>query len=177
MIQPRQSPSARNLKSCVKGMSSTKYQQVVLCLYILTIIGTFPLPRYPRTRMADAVSQVHNLSRTEVDLVNSIKQMLDENTVDITRKFSWGHQYGSKELRSVTDKLKAEISKKRTVSWREVTVIHTEILTGKGCCCCSFKIQSGCKDAQGYDDNRTRTIDSHIHPTAGSRRRSSCPCR
>lgn len=75
--------------------------------------------------MTDAVSEVHNLSSTEEDLVSSIKQILDKNAVDSTQ-FPWGHRYGSEQLRSVTDKLKAEISKRHTVSWRKITVNYID---------------------------------------------------
>ncbi|KAL3469038.1 hypothetical protein BJX99DRAFT_265573 [Aspergillus californicus] len=92
--------------------------------------------------MTDPVSEIHNLSSTETALVDKIKQILDENAVEST-PYIWGYRYGSERLQSATDELKAEISKKHTVSsW-----------------CWSFKNWSGRENAQGYNDNRTRTIN------------------
>lgn len=64
--------------------------------------------------MADSVSQVFALSSAEAALVATIKQILDEDTVE-TIAFRWGEKYKSERLTSATDELKTEISKRLTL--------------------------------------------------------------
>lgn len=106
--------------------------------------------------MTDPVSQIHTLSSSEAALVDKIKQILEGNAVEST-PYTWGHRYGSERLKSATDELKAEISKKHTVSVQ--VTIRTELLTLEGSWYWSFKNRPGGENAQGYNDNRTRTVD------------------
>lgn len=65
--------------------------------------------------MAEPVPQIHPLSTTAKDLIDSIKEKVDgKNAVLIGQPHLWGQQYGG--INSLTDRLKNEFSKDYDVS-------------------------------------------------------------